>query len=1267
MRRAYIKDILRTIRKNAKRFLAILSIAALGLTAFLGINAACRDMYIAADRLYDQQRLFDIRVLSTLGLTGEDVEVLQNISGVEIADGTYSETVYTTLKNTMRRSIEIVTISPKGINMPYLVQGTLPQKAGEIAVTQKYLDESGKTIGDTLIIEEDTEDQEDANSAENKAVAEKAGSVENKAVTEEAGSTEKKAVTKGAGSTENAPMAKDKGMSSEQAALTKQEAPKAADEDESGLSEDNAGLDTDVDWDTEIDIEEEEEKPTFLNTQYIITGIVVGPMDIANNKGSVAFRSAAATDYTFYVTPANVDSDVYTAVYLTLRGLAELDCYSEEYVNAIQSVIQVIESQIMEQREQIRYDTIMGKALEKITDAETIMNDNFTEADQKFADAWKEIEDAKQELLDGEAELTGEEKDALKKLAAARTKLEDGKEQLRNAEAEAAEGKAKLKDNEQKLKEGRAQLVRERREAEDGFAKAEQQFKEKLTELEASRSKLLPTIEQLQAPFGDQWPEAQWSALISASASKTAEFVAANPESDPDPAQVAAATKEEQNALAATLGAVIPKLEHFPPDINTSEYIGNCVQSGLGLGVIEGGNQVLDAQKTAYEKQKSEGLQQIADAEAKLDRNEAKLEAARQQLKDGQDEITAGWAEITKNEKKLNTEEAKALKELKDAWKELDDGKQELTDGETKLIKNEEKYKDKKAEAEGKLSDAYAELEEIDMAQWYVQDRTSVDSYSSLDSDLSSVGAIGRVFPILFLVVAVLICLTTMTRMVEEERSLIGTYKALGFGNAAIGRKYILYSLLASAAGSMFGNLLGFLVLPKLLIDILRSIYIIPNTILHFDALYSMAGTLLFMGSIILATALACHNELRQMPAALMRPKAPSVGSRILLERIPKVWNHLKFLNKVTARNLFRYKKRLFMTVVGIAGCTALVLTGFAIRDSVTDMMPKQYEDIYRYDLMVVSDAEDNDKLIQQLDGDEAIADFLSVQLGSVKVFNGAGDSESMQMVVVPTGASLEPYIHTPDREGAEVQLDSKGIFITSNAAGQLDLKPGDTVALQNLQLDRRNTVISNVVDNYLGNSVFISQTLYEALFGKYEPNAAYAHFTELVTDQAAYADDLLEKEYVMSSISTLKLKEEFSSNFVILNSVIFILIVLAAGLAFVVLFTLSNTNISERVRELATIKVLGFFDGEVHAYVNKETLILTLIGILAGLPLGHVLSGLLLAALKMPSFQFELVIQPESYIIAGVISLSFTFLVNIITNRILDKINMVEALKSIE
>lgn len=389
--------------------------------------------------------------------------------------------------------------------------------------------------------------------------------------------------------------------------------------------------------------------------------------------------------------------------------------------------------------------------------------------------------------------------------------------------------------------------------------------------------------------------------------------------------------------------------------------------------------------------------------------------------------------------------------------------------------------------------------------------------------------------------------------------------------------------------------------------------YVLPHVHYYFYPLYGIGGILLFVVSIVASTFFACRKELAQMPATLMRPKAPKAGSRTILEHIPVIWKRLSFLNKVTARNLFRYKKRLFMTILGITGCTALILLGFSIRDSVIELKPKQYEEIYRYDLMVVTDAKENEKWMENVSKDEHIQDYLNLQIGSFKLVGEEGETEAVQLVVIPKGASLKDYIRLKDRSGAAVELDQNGLFVTQNAAEMLSLEPGSTVSLQNLQLDRREAIVSEVVQNYLGNNVYMTQELYEDLYGNYEANGMLAHMTEGTPDHKAYVEQLLENDMVISAVSTQVLQEEFSKNFTLINSVVYILIVLAAGLAFVVLFTLSSTNISERTRELATIKVLGFYDNEVHTYLNKETMILTILGVLIGLPVGRFISGLLI------------------------------------------------------
>lgn len=386
-----------------------------------------------------------------------------------------------------------------------------------------------------------------------------------------------------------------------------------------------------------------------------------------------------------------------------------------------------------------------------------------------------------------------------------------------------------------------------------------------------------------------------------------------------------------------------------------------------------------------------------------------------------------------------------------------------------------------------------------------------------------------------------------------------------------------------------------------------------------------------------------------------------------MLEQVTFIWKRLSFLNKVTARNLFRYKKRLFMTIFGIAGCTALLLCGFTIKDTVSEMMPQQYEVVYQYDLMAVSSENDYEELQTMLDGDKEVKEYISARIDSVEILNADGAKETVQLIVVPEGASLEGYINLKDKKDHVVELETKDIILTRNATRILDVSKGDTLTLQTLDLEQVEITISKVVENYFGNIVYMTENTYKELFGGFQSNGALIQLSEACKDQKAYTEDLKREECVLSAVSTEAMRDEFSSAFALINMVVYVILILAAMLAFVVLFTLSNTNISERERELATIKVLGFYNGEVHAYVNKETWILTCIGILLGMPFGWLLGRYVMGILELPSLEFYIELYPISYLYAAIITLVFAMIVNLITNRTLNKINMVEALKSVE
>ncbi|NLB43165.1 MAG: hypothetical protein GX815_13105, partial [Clostridiales bacterium] len=741
MNKSYIKDIIRTIQNEWKRFLSILLITALGVGMMTGLYAATLDMYFSADIYFDQQSLFDIRILSTMGLTQKDVDELALIDGVEAVEGGYFETVHTDV-NGVRMSAEMNMLSLEGINKPYLLNGTMPSKAGEIAVTQKYIDESGKAIGDTIHIEEDSQEVSDQDDGQESSNVD----VNNEIVVGE--------------------------------------------QSEAGSSAEENDLDVDIDL--ELDIDEEAETPSFLNSSYTITGVVLDPMNIQSDGQGSSFRTTNTSDYTFFITGADIEQDIYTVVYISLAGTKDINAFSDEYENKVQLVANHIETQIREQREQARDNSILLEAREKIQDAENTMNESFADADKKFSDAWEEIEEARIELADGEATLIIEEEDAEKKIAEARSeirkakkKLADAEKQLVEGEAQLAGGEAEINENVKKLEAGKQQLVEERLEAEAQFAAAELQLEEAQNDLDGNRVQLEAGVEQLKGNFGDAWPEDEWITLVNA--------VSGLSTAGADDNAIVKGTASESADLLAKL-----QIPMGSPDAVS------IIQTGIGMGKLNAGQQVLDAQKTTFTEEKVSAIQQIAKAEAELVEGEAQLEIGRQtlqskkvELEDAKIKLTDGKAELAKGEKKLNEEETDAKAKIAEAWEEINESKEELAKGEAELIDREKEYADKKEEAKQKLADAYDELDDIDKTQWYVQDRTSLDSYSSLKSDLSSIEAIGTIFPVIFLLVAVLMSLTTMTRMVEEERGLIGTYKAIGYGNDTIYAKYLIFAFVA--------------------------------------------------------------------------------------------------------------------------------------------------------------------------------------------------------------------------------------------------------------------------------------------------------------------------------------------------------------------------------------------------------------------------------------------------------------------------------------
>lgn len=703
-----------------------------------------------------------------------------------------------------------------------------------------------------------------------------------------------------------------------------------------------------------------------------------------------------------------------------------------------------------------------------------------------------------------------------------------------------------------------------------------------------------------------------------------------------------------------TLSDAQGKIDAGRNQVNTScDDAAAQVNVALAAGLVS--EEEAAAQLAGIEAQRTQSLAQL-DAQAKqLSASKQELDAQAAQVAAGKKAIAQGWSQLSAGKQQLES----GKQQLSAAEKKLAQGQAELDGKRTQ-------FEESKAEAHAKFEDARAEANDIEQARWYVQTRESNAGYASVESDASSIEAIGLVFPVVFIVVAVLIALTTIARLVEEERGLIGTYKSLGYGNRTILGKYLLYALSACLIGSAAGEFCGFVLFPTFLFSVFQMMYLLPVYLLSFDALYGVGSMLFFIAGIVGAAVFACRAELAQTPAMLMRPKAPRSGSRILLERIPFIWKRLAFLDKVTARNLLRYKKRFFMTVFGIMGCMALLICGFAIKDSVHALSPLQYGDIYRYDALAITSTGNFDVCEELLENSDEVSSLQEVAVDSVTL-TANGDDEALQLFVLPDEADLSPYVSL--KSGPKpLALGDSGMILTRNAADLLGVGAGDAATVKTSSLDEAPVPINAIADNYLGNAAYVTQSAYQQLFGEdVEPNGFYLALSGSDSEKEAFAEDLAQRSEFLSVSSTQQMNEEFSQSFELINTIVYVIVFLAAALAFVVLFTLSTTNISERTRELATIKVLGFRKREVNHYVNKETMLLTVIGMVLGIPAGYAFSHMLTYVLKMPSIYFAVTIEPLSYVYACALTLLFAFIVAQLSNRTLAKINMIEALKSIE
>lgn len=558
--------------------------------------------------------------------------------------------------------------------------------------------------------------------------------------------------------------------------------------------------------------------------------------------------------------------------------------------------------------------------------------------------------------------------------------------------------------------------------------------------------------------------------------------------------------------------------------------------------------------------------------------------------------------------------------------------------------------------------------------KWYIFSRKDNAGFNGISQDTENVEKLGEVFPIVFFIIATLISLTTMSRMVEEERTEIGTLKALGYNNFQIITKYIIYSFLASSIGGILGALFGLKFFPYVIISMYQMMYDISELVIEFNVYYTLLGIGIMSFCIVGASIYTAINELKSTPNELMRPKAPKPGKRVLLEKIPLIWNKLNFTQKVTIRNMFRYKKKFLMTIIGIMGCTALIITGFGLKDSISKIMDYQYIDIYNFDMLIglknSLTCSEISSLENELRNRDEINDTVSAYLSSSEV-KYKENREDAQILVVENSEILDDVIQLKDlKSGKKLTLNDDEVIITDKLAQLLDVKKGDEIKLLDSDNNEYTVKIGEIAEHYISHYIYITNNLYKKLYNKeVQPNIIYAKYQKKLDEnkEETLSKELLLNSKINSITLTSYLMKTMDDTLNAMNFVVYVLIVSAGLLAFIVLYNLANVNISERIRELATIKVLGFYDKEVYDYVTREIVLLTVIGILFGLVFGYFLNMFILSTCEINILRFKRIVTPLSMLISSVITIAFTIIVNYMTYFSLKKIDMIESLKSVE
>lgn len=1229
MTRSYRKNIRRTFKHTKSRFIAIFSIIALGVGFLAGLNATPVDMKESMEAYMDDANFYDIRIVSTLGLTDDDVSALSAIDGVKDVQPAYNadllvqtgdDTVVArahslpitigkedTEKSTSSLSTDgdTATDEQDTINKLFLVDGHMPEKSGECVVEAGANDmASAYPIGSKLVISPENEDLD------------------------------------------------------------------------SKLS----------------------------TTEYEVVGIVHSANYFSFEREPASVGNGRV-NLLMYLLPEDYAFTAYTEIYLTVDGALAANSLGDDYDPLVDTVKNKIEA-IQELRCQTRYDEIYDEAQQKIDDAWDSYHEAKEEADQKLSDARAELTDGEKELADGQTEYEQGEADyadALSQIAENEQKLADGEIQLGDAKRKLQEADARISNNETLLEQNEAKLNAAKTELDDGQAQYDNgmnAYQSGKKQLEAGQAQLDNAKKQLDTAKEDYQSglagcaQGMTSLLPSMTADGLDGFLAFLSDKGYGAPQTTAAFLQDMAEYGVSLPTVSANsAEAAYLEQGISQLLPAISQLYSAREAITAGQSTYDANAAKLEENKkllADSKEKLSKAGQKLQKGQKQYEDGKKQLENGKKQLSSAkamlagsWATLSGRQTELTdglSQISDAKSSLKDARSRLDDAKTTIAENAQKLADGKISYEDAKKEADEKLADARQEIEDgqadldtLEMPKWYIWGRDKNISYSSFTANIDKLNAITTVFPIFFFLVAALVVSTTMTRMVEEERLQIGTMKALGYSAKTIMQKYILYALAASVSGTLVGLAVGFKAFPSIIWSAYEMMYYMPAIATPWrlsQALFS-GGTLTVLS--LLVTALTCRSSLSETPAALMLPRAPKAGKRILLERITPLWRHFPFSWKVTCRNLFRYKKRFWMTVIGVAGCTSLLIAGFGISDSLNAIITKQYENIFHYDLMTVVTEEDalTQGAVQEylFDNPSVFSDSLAVSIQSTRqeIKNGEAD---VYLMIPKDLSSFGSFVDLHERVSRKATpLQEDGIIITEKLAKTLGIQAGDSITLQNEDEEKASFTVTGVCEHYVSNYVYMSAATYEAGFQKAPVyNAAISKMpddSQSVRDQVSAV--LLDNDHVASLTFTADNVKQVLNMLNSIDAVVVLIIVCAAGLAFVVLYNLSNINVAERVKEIATIKVLGFYDREVDSYVNRESYALTGIGIFFGIFGGIALHKFVITTVEVDAVMFGRSLRPVSFLYAVLLTLLFSIIVSLVIGRSLKKVSMVESMKAPE